>query len=354
MMDPNVGSNVGYGFFRSLVENSPEVIIRFDRGLRRAYANPAIERIMGMPPEKVIGLSVRETDWPSELISLFEKSLKDVFNSRQERLIEYEIPTPEGLKYRQARLSPELDSDGSVKTVLAITSDITRRRQAELALKASEEQLRKLYANMEALREQEKAAIARDIHDNLGQKLLALKMDLAWLKSKLSYDQTGLINKTDEDLKLIDDLIVSVKRINEELRPSLLDHLGLEAAIEWLIEGFEKKAGISCVLEFDAKGAYLGKGIDLSVFRILQEALNNIFHHARATEARIRFAVRDGVTELEISDNGIGITKDQLSKEDSFGIQGIRERIRVLKGEIKIEGLRDGGTSIKISIPPDA
>jgi signal transduction histidine kinase len=118
--------------------------------------------------------------------------------------------------------------------------------------------------------------------------------------------------------------------------------------LEWFTEGFEKRSGIECMLEFSLKSATLGKRVDLPVFRIVQETLNNIFHHAHATEAVIRLTERDGSIVLEISDNGVGNTEDQLSKEDSFGIQGIRERIRALNGEIKIGAALDGGTTIKL------
>lgn len=351
MMDPDTRNNIGPGFFRSIVENAPEVIVRYDSSMRCTYANPAIERVLGIPPEMVVGLSIEDMHWPRKLISFYKVSLKKVFDTRREKVIEYEIPTPEGLKYRRAHLTPELDSDGSVKTVLSVAVDITPRKQTEVALKVSEERLRKLYANMEALKEQEKAEIARHIHDDLGQKMMALKMDLCWLKEKMNRKQTVLIDKTVEDIKLLDELIASVKRMNEELRPSLLEHVGLEAAMEWLIEGFKNRSGIRCMLEVDLKGTSPSKGVDLAVFRILQEALNNISYHSRATEARVRLIVYDRAMELEISDNGIGITKKQLSKQNSFGIQGIRERIQALKGEIKIGPGLGSGTAVKISIP---
>ena len=353
MMDPTAGNGFERGFFRSIVENVPEVIVRYDKSLSRVYANPAIEQIHGMPADEVIGLSIKDSPWPHELISFYEESLKSVFATSLEKVIEYEIPTPEGLKYRRAHLKPELDNNGSVKSVLSVVVDITPRKQAEAKLMASEERLRNLHANMEALREQEKSEIARDIHDDLGQKLLALKMDLAWLKGKINRGQRALIDKASQDIKLVDGLIASVKRINEELRPSLLDHLGLEAALEWLIEGFQNRTGIICKFEFDSKNASLGKEVDLAVFRILQEALNNIFNHAGATKSIIQLTELDGSLTLEISDNGIGITEEQLSKQNSFGIQGIGERVTALKGALSISGVQDRGTVIKISLPPD-
>ncbi len=203
---------------------------------------------------------------------------------------------------------------------------------------------------MHSAREEERMRISREIHDELGQALTALKMDISWLNAKYA-DSGSLAEKTGSMLSLIDSTIKTVKRLCTELRPSVLDDLGLPAAIEWQAEEFQRHSGIACHIALDPENMVLDRERSTAVFRVFQEALTNVMRHAGATEIRIELTAGNGKVSLTVQDNGRGIREEELSKPQSFGIIGMRERVRVFGGEVRISGTNDKGTSVTVSIP---
>jgi len=245
--------------------------------------------------------------------------------------------------------TPLKNPDGSISK-LEIFRDITERKNAEEELKDSREQLRDLAAHLQYVREEERTNISREIHDELGQTLTGLKMDISWLEKKLPQDQEKLLKKTQEMKDLTDYTIQTVQKISSELRPGLLDDLGLSAAIEWQIDDFRKRSRIDC-------NAVLSEEIALDperstvIFRIFQETLTNIARHAKASKVMIRLKEKNGQVELQVKDNGKGITEDQITNPKSYGIMGMKERVEFFKGEIKIKGDPESGTRITVRIP---
>ncbi|MBI5101737.1 MAG: PAS domain-containing protein [Nitrospirae bacterium] len=235
--------------------------------------------------------------------------------------------------------------------VLGIAQDCTDRREAEIELNRSREQLRILLAHQHSVLEKERAKISMEIHDELGQSLTALKIDLAWLMKRLTRDQAPLIEKSRVMSDLIDGNIRTVQRISSELRPGLLDHLGLTAALEWQAEEFRKRTTIPCQLSINPGLSDLGKEISTAVFRIFQEALTNVARHAGATRVRVTLAGKDNVLTFTVIDNGRGITPKQAQNPLSIGLTGIRERIHFLGGTFSISGRKNRGTSLKVTIP---
>jgi two-component system sensor histidine kinase UhpB len=229
--------------------------------------------------------------------------------------------------------------------------DITERKRAEEQLRRSEEQLRNLADHLQSVREEERTTIAREIHDDLGQTLTALKMDISWLGKKLPKDQETLLEKTKAMTKLMDMTIKTVKRISAELRPGLLDDLGLAAAIEWQTEEFQNRTGIKCKLTIDPEDITLDEKRSTAIFRIFQETLTNIARHAKATRVTASLKEEDDKLELRVRDNGKGITKKQISDPKSFGLIGMRERVHPWGGEVKIEGVPGEGTTVTVRIP---
>lgn len=230
-----------------------------------------------------------------------------------------------------------------------------KERTAELEkvneeLMQSYEQLRKLSAHLQSVREEERTNIAREIHDELGQVLTALKIDVSMLSNKL-YPDRKLLEKTESIIKRIDETIQSVKRICTELRPTILDHFGLSAAIEWHVEEFESRTGIKCNVSFEPRKIVLDQDLTTSVFRIFQEALTNVARHANATEVRISLKLKDGNIRLEVKDNGKGFKEKQFSDPKSFGLIGIKERVNFFGGNVKINGIRNKGTTMTVNIP---
>ena len=225
------------------------------------------------------------------------------------------------------------------------------RKQFEKELIKSREVLRNLFANLQSVREEERTRISREIHDELGQALTALKMDLYWLNNKLPPDQKQLLKKTKSMLKLMDKTIQQVKKISSELRPGLLDDLGLVAAIEWQAGEFEDHTGINCKVSVKPEDIVIDPEKATAVFRIFQETLTNVARHAKATQVRVDLKEQNGDIVLMVKDNGIGIAKEQISNTKSLGLVGIKERVHSFKGDVKINGIPGKGTTLTVRIP---
>lgn len=249
----------------------------------------------------------------------------------------------------QAEMALRKAHDELAKANMELEGEVAHRRKAESDLITYQERLRNLYAMQQSVREEERANIACEIHDELGQIMMAIKMDLAWMKGKYA-DQRGLYDKVASLLNLIDISIKSVRRICMELRPDILDHLGLGAAIQWQAEEFRKRTGILCEVGLE-EGVELDNDRSTALFRIFQEALTNILRHAYATKVIVRLKRDDDGVMLEIIDNGHGITREELSKPDTYGLLGMRERLYPWRGRVSISGTPDTGTRIEVLIP---
>ncbi len=245
---------------------------------------------------------------------------------------------------------PFKDIDGS-SLIMEVGLDITERKKAETELLNSREQLRHLSEHLQSVREEERTRIAREIHDELGQILTSLKIDASMLAGKLPADEKPLFEKAKLMIKQIDESIRTVKKICSELRPTMLDHFGLQAAIEWQAEDFQKRTGIECEVSFHPEDIALDQDISIVIFRIFQEALTNIMRHAGATEVKASLKAKDSMITLEVKDNGKGITEEEIANPNSFGLLGIRERINFLGGDVTISGIRNRGTTIEVNLP---
>ena len=236
-------------------------------------------------------------------------------------------------------------------TTLGIGEDITERKRAEEELQRSFGQLRELTARLQSVREEERARVAREIHDELGQALTAIKIDLASLLRGPRADKREELEKAESILRLVDETIGSVRRIATELRPGILDDLGLVAAVEWAAEEFELRTGIKCRLYLPDGEIAIDPEATTAIFRILQETLTNITRHAEATRVDIRLGRENGNIVLEVRDNGRGIGEEQLLAGRSLGILGMRERALLLGGQLTIHGAPGKGTIVRVVIP---
>ncbi|MCP4750713.1 MAG: response regulator [Proteobacteria bacterium] len=233
-----------------------------------------------------------------------------------------------------------------------LRQEIEKRKRVEINLKESHKRLQRLSAYQEAVREAERTRIAREIHDELGHVLTALKIDVSWLQDQLPQDNEQLRKKTLTILELINRNITTVQRISRDLRPGLLDDLGLIDAIEWQTQEYQERTEIECRLDLNVnEGLDLNPELTTVVFRIYQEILSNIARHAGATRATIGFTKQQNRIELKVSDNGRGITQAQVDAPDSFGLMGIQERLYPWKGTFEIQGKTGHGTTITVSIP---
>ena len=234
-----------------------------------------------------------------------------------------------------------------------IRAALSAHETAQDELERSHTQLRNLSAHLQSAREEDRVFLAREIHDELGQALTALKMDVSWIGERLPADNRLLLEKAASSLKLIDETINKVRRICTELRPEMLDHLGLEAAIEWQSREFENRTGIKCNVLLDPAEVNLSGELSTAIFRILQETLTNAARHANASSVDISLIKEDGILTLSVTDNGIGITEEAVSVPESFGLVGIKERVKYFGGDVVISGKKGEGTTIKVNFPLD-
>ncbi|MBI5751979.1 MAG: PAS domain S-box protein [Hydrogenophilales bacterium] len=233
----------------------------------------------------------------------------------------------------------------------AFIQDITTRQAAERALVLSRDALRDFSAHLQQAREEEKSKIAREIHDELGGTLSALKMDAFWLLSKLPAGQEALQQKAQAMLVLIDTAVRATRRIVTELRPTILDDLGLVAAMQWQAREFELRTGIACNLHFPPDEPALDEARATVLFRILQEALTNIAKHARAGDVDVRYEAGGEAVTLIIQDDGCGISLETMNNPASHGIRGMQERAHYLNGVVRVEPRSNEGTIVSVRLP---
>ena len=244
--------------------------------------------------------------------------------------------------------------DRRSQELFGVTIDVTERRRAEEELRRSREQLSDLSAHLTGVREAERSAIAREIHDELGQALTALRMDVAWLRNRLPHAGEPMLAKLRAMDELIDDTISRARRICSELRPGVLDDLGLAAAVEWQAQEFERRTGVRCEVGSSLAAEQLDRELSTALFRILQESLTNLARHAEAVNVRVDLRQEGGRIVLEVSDDGRGTAAAQAPGRRSLGVLGMRERARHLGGSLTLTSAPGRGTVVQASIPlPD-
>jgi len=244
------------------------------------------------------------------------------------------------------------DDRGRITGHLGIQRDITDRHRAAEETAQSREELRALAARLESIREEERTRIARELHDELGQSLTGLKLDLAWMERRLNrHSQSELVDRCANLLGRMDDVMISVRRIVTELRPSVLDQLGLADAIEWQSHDFAGRTGLALDLDIDCDCNAMPDAVTSAVFRMLQEALNNVAKHANATRVGVALRVESGYLSLDVTDDGRGITQSEMRGSHSLGLLGLRERAIALGGSVTIASGERGGTSVALQLP---
>lgn len=230
-----------------------------------------------------------------------------------------------------------------------LNREIAERRLAEQHVRESEERLRALAGHFISVREEERMHIAREIHDELGQVLTALKMDIVWLGRRL--DDPALLKKTDEMCQLVDDTIRTVRKISTGLRPEVLDDMGLVAAISWQTTEFQKRTGVRCRTSMPTDMEALDKDLSTTMFRIFQEILTNVSRHAHATRLDVDLRRTADRLLLEVADNGVGMNSDDMRAKKSLGLLGMQERALRLGGTVDIVSAGGAGTRVTVSIP---
>jgi PAS domain S-box-containing protein len=336
----------------SIINNLNGAVFRckFDNEMTMEYISEGIMGLSGYPLTDYLRNNVRSF---ASLIYIDDKervinSLREEAVKKNSCTIEFRIVTEKNeIKWILCRYKGIFERE-KIASLEGYLSDITDRKKAEEELKNSLDQLHKVAQHIEEVRENERVTISRELHDDLGQALTAVKIDLASIKQEVTDMSTVLkINKTSA---LVSDTIKTVQRITSQLRPQIIDDLGLETAIEWYTKEFEQRNRINIFLDIDSS-LVIAPDVSLIIFRIMQEALTNIARHSKANSVVIKlFKTREKV-DFSVSDNGVGITEDMINSTKSFGIINMKERAASLGGTLKIYREEGRFTIINLVFP---
>jgi len=338
--------------FRALVENTPDIIARFDLECRFLYANPAAQALLKRPLTELLGKTATEIAAYSAAGQSFADKLGKVVGSGEATEEEFNLDAtpkyPEPSSY-QVRFVQERDPHGRLTSVLAVGRDLSARRAAERRLAESHEQLRRLASHRENAREEERKRIAREIHDELGQQLTALRMGISLLRLQFGEDNPPLVERVGALKELADKTIQVVRNVATSLRPAALD-MGLASALEWLIAEFSKNAGVPCQLSAPGEKLILDDERATAAFRVVQESLTNVARHAQASWVDIQLERSADYVLIVIRDNGKGFDS-QKPRKGTLGLLGMHERGYMLGGEVLISSTPGRGTTVQVRIP---
>ena len=309
------------------------------------HCNRRFARLLGVRLQSVIGSAMHDLVWPGDrdtLDSLLRRAAKRSCSGEIRMHSQNGALVPVRLALNPLRLE-------NTGAVCMIASDLSAVKRVEQELRASSEQSRNLAASLLSVREEERTRIAREIHDDLGQSLTAVKIDVAWLAKRLPQPDVPMLERIRSILELADSIIQSVRRISTELRPGILD-LGLAAALEWQLQEFQARTGIQCKLRLLTQEVF-APDISTALFRILQETLTNIARHAGATQVEVVLQKQWDRLALRIRDNGRGFDPASPSRSGSLGLLGMRERAAMLGGGVMIASAPGKGTTVTAWMP---
>lgn len=351
----------------NVLENIADAFIILDTAWNFTYINKKAGRLFRRNHQYLAGKHIW-TELPelqrSLLLPAFEKAAQTgnytvveeyYYNMSHCWLCASVYPSPNGLfvfikditRIKQAETALQKSEE---KYRLLIEQALEAKRNAEIEFHKSTAHLRELSDHLQNIREIERTNIAREIHDELGQQLTILKMDVSWLQKQLKdYHNDAVVQRTKDTIQLLNETIKTVRRIATELRPSMLDDLGLVTAIEWQSKEFENRAGIKVTFESNITHLYVEGTIATSLFRIYQEALTNIARHAKATQVYSNLQVTNDTVMLTIRDDGQGFDMRTLAGKRTLGILGMQERALMIKGRFEITSEEGKGTNIVVT-----
>jgi len=340
---------------RGILDSAMDAIITVDESQRVVLFNNAAERMFGRPRADALGATLE---------SFIPERFRQAHAGHVRRFGETGVTSRRmggalrivtGLRRNGEEFPIDASisqiTDGGARLYTVILRDVTARIEAEEALRRSRDELQQLGAAAHMTREQEKSRIARELHDELGQLLTMLQMDVAWCKEKQPARNEAFAAKLDRMEALLKSTIAATRRIAADLRPLMLDDLGLVPSIEWLVENFAQRTGIACELTVAERDLDLPQEQASAIFRIVQESLTNIAKHAQASHADITVEEEGGLLVVRIEDNGVGFATHAPRKPQSFGLFGLRERASLLGGDATVTSAPGKGTVVEVRIP---
>lgn len=339
-------------FFQTLIDTVPTPIFYKDTETRYLGCNRAFEVYSKTKKEDLIGKTVFDLMGDTAKARVHHLADHELLRFPGKRLYESSIDHSDGQKSTHInRKATFVRPDGTSAGIVGVILDITEQKLAEDRLRKSQEELRNLSRHLQSVREEERKAISREVHDQLGQTLTVLQMELALLTKKVRRSQRNLLDGAKQLRERLQEAIQIVRSISARTRPEMLDDLGLVAAIDWQVLEFQKLTGLDCILDIGQAELEMEADLSTALFRILQEALTNVWRHAHATLIRVALRPEDDTLTLEVSDNGKGITEREVNDSMSTGLIGMRERVYPWSGQVTIEGRPNAGTTVRVTVP---
>jgi PAS domain S-box-containing protein len=337
-----------------IVQSSMDAIITVDGQERVVIFNAAAEQVFGYAAAEMLGQSIQQLLPAAFRAGHHAHMQKFAASGSTSRKMGHNTAL-KGLRKNgeefplEASISRSYSGDTLLMTV--ILRDITQRVKAQEELDRARARLRELSISSQTAREEEKARISRELHDELGQSLTALKMDLAWLKSHTAQDNPAVAERIRAMQAMLDSTVAATRRIAADLRPLMLDDLGLMAALEWLTQDFTRRTSVRCTLSMDDAVIEADTRIQSALYRAVQETLTNVARHAHANAVDITLSANSTHVCLQMRDDGKGMQAADQAKRGSFGLIGMRERIYILGGTVQIDSTPGQGTRINIELP---
>lgn len=334
----------------SILEAIPHAVLGVE-GEQVIFASSGVNKVFGWQPTELTGKHIAILYPTASHYRRFMRNLSLTIQRQRTFLTEFTCRTKHGNDIDCLVSATTIGNYEQDQRLVITYEDITDRKRISRELETSRRRLRLLSAHLEDVRERERASIARELHDELGQLLTALHMELVMLSQQISPANQQLMETVTSVVTLTNNIMETLRRIYQDLRPAVLDHLGLTAAICWQAEEFQQRTGIRCHVTIEPEEISLDPERTLALFRILQEALTNVIRHSGATEVTVTLNKAHGRISLTIFDNGCGIEDGSVDKPGSFGLLGIKERTHLWNGEFRLWGSKGRGTTVHVSLP---
>lgn len=374
--------------FNTTLSSITDFAYVFDRKGRFLYVNQALLNLWGLKLEDAVGKDFYDLKYPDELAGRLQRQIQQVIETKTGLTDETPYTSPTGAGgYYEYIFCPVFDHEGNVDVVAGSTRDITERKRVEEELRQSQERFRVLAETLESqvlartieledrnkdvlmqsehlrrlsvrlmeTQDQERRHIARELHDSAGQIVAALGMNIGQMMSELKKSNPDLVKLAEETRAYVDELDRELRTTSYLLHPPLLDEIGLQAALNWYVDGLKQRAGIVVELNIQGEFERPSREMELAIFRVVQECLTNIHRHSESKSAQIRIARGDANVVVEVRDAGRGMSADQLSriksKSTGVGLRGIGERVRQFAGNVHIESQLGQGTTVLVTLP---
>ncbi|MEQ1553087.1 MAG: PAS domain S-box protein [Ferruginibacter sp.] len=333
----------------NIINSMPGTFYLFNAAGKYKRWNKNYEDITGYTTEEILNQTALDLLVPED-VEMVKDKIAELFVTKKQTSLEATFIVKSGEKLRYFLTGRYIKYENE-DCIIGVGIDTSEKKLAEDKLKKSEKNYRDLASNLEKIRENERTHMAREIHDELGQQLTGLKMDISWINKKVKSDDIAVQERMKDTIALIDKTVVTVRRLATQLRPSILDDLGLISAMEWQSQEFEKRNEIKSTFKANVAHVAVSTNIATGVFRIYQECLTNVSRHSKATQVNSELIIENNLLTLNIVDNGIGFNHSEIRSKKTLGLLGMKERALLINGTYKIIGNSGKGTSIKICIP---